>query len=708
MFTINAAASGFRADGVIGPLAGFPLVYYSTASLTTYAFPPASWIASFSGFYVGMDGATSASIGPGDLVTHAMTVDRGTVYRPVYDAAIGAITGREEIGTAVFSPFSSSGAGFAYRNLQGQLIGCTLSVNPGPFESFLRSVDFVFNGSGANDIIYADAFGGYGNTATLNGGGGDDFLQGSNHAANTIFGGPGNDDLRIQSDLLHTSPVTHDVYGGSGADSIFVYDAPGDRSNLFGGSGNDILVGAQDGDYTMTGGPGNDLLNSANGGVAVFSGRRADYAVFHNGYNLPAVQDRRAASPDGTDQIVGLDRLRFSDGTFTLASLLGFGVTVTGGSGADVITPAATVAGQAFPSRVIDTLYGNGGDDVLDGGLGADVMYGGAGNDTYYVEDAGDQVIEIRATGGVDTVVSSLNGYTLGAFVENLTLANVAGLFVYTGTGNGLANILRGNALANVLSGGDGDDQLFGGGGNDFLEGGPGDDRLDGNAGADVMFGGGGDDTYVVDDPGDVAAENEGGAAGGADTVLSTVTFDLAASGDFVENLTLLGTAAIDGAGNAAANVLTGNAAANRLSGLGGSDVLRGGGGPDVLIGGDGADVLAGDRGADRFVFTDAAHSVGAARDRIVAGDGAPAFEGVGVAGGDLIDVSAIDADETTPGDQAFTFGGAGVGTISVVDLGSDTLVRGNTDADPDFEFELLIADGGVLASAYRDVDFVL
>jgi hypothetical protein len=34
--------------------------------------------------------------------------------------------------------------------------------------------------------------------------------------------------------------------------------------------------------------------------------------------------------------------------------------------------------------------------------------------------------------------------------------------------------------------------------------------------------------------------------------------------------------------------------------------------------------------------------------------------------------------------------------------------VRGNTDNDAAFEFELLIEDGAVLASAYAAADFVL
>jgi Ca2+-binding RTX toxin-like protein len=71
------------------------------------------------------------------------------------------------------------------------------------------------------------------------------------------------------------------------------------------------------------------------------------------------------------------------------------------------------------------------------------------------------------------------------------------------------------------------------------------------------MIGGAGNDIYVVDNVTDVIAEN---ASEGTDLVQSGVTYTLAAN---VENLTLTGTTAINGTGNALDNVLTGNTAVN-------------------------------------------------------------------------------------------------------------------------------------------------
>ena len=78
---------------------------------------------------------------------------------------------------------------------------------------------------------------------------------------------------------------------------------------------------------------------------------------------------------------------------------------------------------------------------------------------------------------------------------------------------------------------------------------------------ASTLAGGAGNDTYIVDDARITITED---ASAGTDLVKASVNWVLA---DSLENLTLTGTAAIDGAGNAQNNVLTGNAAANILSG---------------------------------------------------------------------------------------------------------------------------------------------
>lgn len=160
---------------------------------------------------------------------------------------------------------------------------------------------------------------------------------------------------------------------------------------------------------------------------------------------------------------------------------------------------------------------------------------------------------------------------------------------------------LDGTALNDTLNGLAGNDRLNGLAGNDKLFGGVGNDLLIGGLGVDIMVGGAGDDTYVVDHALDTV--NETGGTGN-DLVTASVTYTLTSARvtGAVERLTLSGTAAINGTGNAFNNIITGNAAANVLSGMNGNDTLLGNAGNDRLLGGVGNDVHNGGLGADIMI----------------------------------------------------------------------------------------------------------
>ena len=177
-----------------------------------------------------------------------------------------------------------------------------------------------------------------------------------------------------------------------------------------------------------------------------------------------------------------------------------------------------------------DELYGEIGNDTLDGGTGADELAGGTGNDTYTVDNpAGDVVTEAREPGHRHHPEHGSHR-TLPLNVENLTLLGAAAV---NGAGNTLANIIVGNGANNVLNG---------------------------LAGVDSLRGGLGNDSYIVDNVSDQVVETAGS---GTDRIVSSVTEVLALN---VENLTLAGTAAINGSGNTLNNVITGNAANNILA----------------------------------------------------------------------------------------------------------------------------------------------
>jgi Ca2+-binding RTX toxin-like protein len=203
-----------------------------------------------------------------------------------------------------------------------------------------------------------------------------------------------------------------------------------------------------------------------------------------------------------------------------------------------------------------DTLIGGLGDDNLNGGAGIDTLIGGLGNDIYVVDTTTD-IISENVGEGTDTIQSSIT-FTIATLpnIENLTLTGTAAI---NGTGNTGNNLIIGNTANNILMGGLGDDNLNGG------------------AGIDTLIGGLGNDIYVVDTTTDIISENVGE---GTDTIQSSITFTIATLPN-IENLTLTGTAAINGTGNTGNNLIIGNTANNILNGGLGKDSLNGGAGID-------------------------------------------------------------------------------------------------------------------------------
>jgi Ca2+-binding RTX toxin-like protein len=502
------------------------------------------------------------------------------------------------------------------------------------------------------------------------------------------------------------------------------------NNTLSGGNGDDILEG-MGGDDTLNG-------NGGGGDIASYAGATAAVTV---SLAIAGVQNTGGA---GTDTLAVIEGLIGSTHNDMLTGSAAANV-LTGLGGDDILSGGAAA----------DTLDGGDGNDRLDGGTGGDAMTGGAGNDTYIVDAGADVVNEAGVADGIDTVESSLSislNVASSSQVEILTLTGSANV---AGTGNAIDNIVTGNSGNNVLSGLAGDDVIEGGLGDDRLVGGVnsfigdtasylnatsgvtvtlalttaqdtvgagldmilqienltgsmhddtltgssavnvlmglgGNDLLNGGAGGDTMYGDAGDDTYVLDNAGDRAIE--GSSTGGTDTVQSRLTFSLdSADSQFIENLTLTGTAAINGTGNALNNELTGNSGGNTLLGLDGDDVITGGGGRDFMTGGAGEDI---------FIFN-AVSDTGVAnntRDQIT--DFLQAT--------DLIDLSAIDA-VSGGADDAFSFVGTAAfsgtaGELRQFTSGANTIVSGDTDGDGTGNFQIQLNGSHVLNQA----DFVL
>ena len=98
--------------------------------------------------------------------------------------------------------------------------------------------------------------------------------------------------------------------------------------------------------------------------------------------------------------------------------------------------------------------------------------------------------------------------------------------------------------------------------------------------------------------------------------------------------------------GTFAVNPVDGGWFGDTLDGGVGDDWIDGGGGDDVIIGGRGADILIGGAGNDLFVYNEIKDSTAHKADTIR-----------GFETGDRIDLSGIDADSRTLGDNAFHLG---------------------------------------------------
>ena len=351
----------------------------------------------------------------------------------------------------------------------------------------------------------------------------------------TLDGTGGNDRISTKTTVPGQPFATDldDLLSGYGGDDV-----------LAGGGGADVMIGGTGNDRYYVENVGDDVIESENEGIDSVFTTLSSYTLAANAEQLRFI---------GLGDFAGTGNDRNN--------------TLYGGAGSD-------------------TLDGGNGSDLLAGGAGDDVMIGRAGDDRYYVHEAGDVVTEVEDE-GIDTVVTSLSNYILGADVEELR-------FVGSGNFSG-----TGNELDNKIDGGAGDDMLSGEGG---------DDTLNGLSGADTMTGGAGNDAYYVDDMLDTVTEALGE---GIDTVFASVNYTLAA-GQEVEFLRATRAAiGLTLTGNELDNTLVGTAGADTLVGGLGNDKFHAGIGDDTIVTtGESASINAG-RGDDTILLDGSSTSTG-------------------------------------------------------------------------------------------------
>ncbi|SNT76831.1 calcium-binding protein [Paracoccus seriniphilus] len=344
-----------------------------------------------------------------------------------------------------------------------------------------------------------------------------------------------------------------------------------------------------------------------------------------------------------------------------------------------------------------DDLYdAKSGDDILLGGLGRDTLAGGSGNDWLA---GGDQADLLTGNGGRDVMSG-------GSGSDDISGGKGADLL----TGDAGNDILNGSVGNDTLEGGSGNDTLLGGSAQDQLSGGKDADQLEGGAGDDVLAGGSGRDILLGGKGADVL---QGGS--GKDQIQGSVGADTLDGGS--NNDTLLGGSGnddlfggkgadrIDGgvgqdtlSGSYGADMLDGGKGLDRLEGGWGNDTLLGGIGDDELSGGKGADeleggsgkdLMTGGSGADHFVFADLSDTGATSGSRDVITDFTRSQN-------DVIDLSAVDANQNRGGDQAFDFVGKSDFSGEAAELryqyrGDKSIIFGDVDGDrvADFSIEL-------------------
>jgi Ca2+-binding RTX toxin-like protein len=504
------------------------------------------------------------------------------------------------------------------------------------------------------------------NFENLTGSNFNDTLSGNN-GVNVLDGGAGIDTVSYANAgagvTVTLGSVFAQVTGGAGIDTLFSFE------NLTGSSFNDTLSGNA-GTNVLDGGAGIDTVTYANAGSGVTVSLGTALAQNTGGAGL--------------DTLISFENLTGSSFNDTLSGNAGSNV-LNGGAGIDTVsyanagagvtvslslTGAQNTVGAGFDTLSnFENLTGSNFNDTLLGNVGNNVLNGGTGIDTVSYANAGAAVTVSLGT--------SLSQNTVGAGFD--TLSNFENL-----TGSNFNDTLLGNAGNNVLDGGVGIDtvsyanasaavtvtlSLAGaqntiGAGVDTLinvenlTGSNFNDTLLGNAGNNVLDGGAGVDT--------VSYINSSGA----------VTVSLATTA--AQNTVGAGIDTLSNVEN-----LLGSNFNDSLTGNGGNNALSGGSGADTLTGGGGADTLTGGAGVDRFRYefaSDSAYSPNtlAVSDRITDFDRSI---------GERIDLSAIDANTSLFGNQAFTWIGLipftppilSQGQLGYQISGADLLLIGNT-----------------------------
>ncbi|HEY8572764.1 calcium-binding protein [Phenylobacterium sp.] len=534
------------------------------------------------------------------------------------------------------------------------------------------SANWIWGGSDGSGVTGNDTLVGDAGDDLIEVGAGDHLLNGGDDYDVLSFFGNGSD---ITSAGVVFSLAQQHTYQATQQGSMYAFNFEGLSGSFYA----DTLSG-DGGDNYLAGSLGDDQLYGDDGDDVLLGDGQRMVDTHGIGGSGPIVSyDDRAAVFGETP---GNDYLDAGDGNDY----------VNGGGGDDFVR-AGKGDDEIDGADGHDYLRGDAGKDVIKAGDGDDLLYGNADDDELHGEDGWDRAA--YASGATAGVKVDLNlqgtwqdtgsqGYDYLTGIEHLS----GTIFDDELIGDEGANWIWGGSNTTGVTG---NDVIHAGKGDDLVEVGTGDHYLDGGDDVDVLsfFGNATDITSAGVEAslalqGSVQWTLQGNMEFKGFEGLSGSIYDDKLSGDGDANLlagaaggdyldgaegddTLLGDGHVraysHGTGTSGPIVTDIDVTWNGSSFPGGADTLDGGKGNDSLTGGVGADVLWGAGGEDHFVYTRAEDSKPTDRDLIM-----------DLEKWDVIDLSGIDADVTTTGDDAFTLVAAFGGTAGEATLAYDAV----------------------------------
>ncbi|UXN66055.1 hypothetical protein N8E89_22785 (plasmid) [Phyllobacterium sp. A18/5-2] len=625
-----------------------------------------------------------------------------------------------------------AGGSFNYVASDGTLTDPTTTVN-------VTRVTGTINGGGASEIIVGDTAG-----TIINGGGGNDYID-AGDGGDTITAGTGNDIVLggTGNDTVNWNAAGDTdgfdvIDGGAGATDTFVLNGRADATETFRIYARAAAIAAG----IVVAGANTEIVitRTVGGTTTVIAELDNIEEITVNTLNTTANNGNNPNTPDGgtsngdTIQVIGNFNAPFTSLNFNT-------ITIDGNAGDDTVDISAlssahrivfrsnggndTIVGTLRPQDVIELpngatvadyeatiengvttltssehtitftapdgmpqIGGNPGEDD-DEEEGDDHHNGGGScHDNDDDDDAPAPGSNSNAPGA--PVVGTANADVLLGTANSENIIALGGNDTVLGAGG--ADIVRGDEGDDFISAEGGDDVVFGGAGNDDALGGNGNDMLYGDAGSDRIFGDAGNDLIDAGTGNDTAHGGDGNdmfvasSGDGDDTYYGDAGIDTLDMAAITASLTVdLGTG-FAGRGSAS-------------SSQSGSDTLWNvenvvtGSGNDTITASSAVNIIDGGAGNDTFRFLSAGDADG---DTIA-----------GFQPGDKIDVSGIDANNGSGGNQSFTLVAAStlsgaaqlVVTHETREDGDYTIVQGSVDGDSGAELRLSIKGNHNLTS---------